>query len=41
MKVYQKNFLDFICGSLTSIKVLGQDEAIEVWPSGIAQEEEV
>ncbi len=34
LEVYQKNFLDFICGSLTSIKVSGQDEVIEVGPSG-------
>jgi hypothetical protein len=29
LKVYQKNFLDFICGNPTSTKVLGQDEEIE------------
>jgi hypothetical protein len=40
-KFYQKNFLDFICGSPTSAKESGQDEGIEVGPSGTTQEEEV
>jgi hypothetical protein len=34
LEVYQKNFPDFICGSLTSTEVLGQDEEIEAGPSG-------
>jgi hypothetical protein len=41
LEAYWKNFPDFICGSLTSIKVSGQDEEIEAGPSGIVQEEEV
>jgi hypothetical protein len=34
LEAYQKNFPDFIYGSLISIEVLGQDEEIEVGPSG-------
>jgi hypothetical protein len=41
LKTYQKNFPDFICGSPTSIEVLGQDEEPKVGPNWIAQEEEV
>jgi hypothetical protein len=41
LEVYQKNFLDFICGSLTSTKILGHDEDTKVGSSGIAQEEEM
>ncbi len=41
LEAYQKNFLDFICGSPTSIEVSGQNEKIETWADGIAQEEEV
>ncbi len=41
MEAYQKNFLDFICGSPTSTKVLGHDEEIEARPNKITQEEEV
>ncbi len=41
LEVYQKNFLDFICGSPTSIEVSSQDEESEARPGGIAQEEEV
>jgi hypothetical protein len=33
LEAYQKNF---ICGSLTSIEVSGQDEETEARPSGIA-----
>jgi hypothetical protein len=29
LEAYQKNFLDFICGSLISIEVLGQEEKIQ------------
>jgi len=36
LKVYQKNFPNFIYGSSTSTKVLGQNEEIEVGPNGIA-----
>jgi hypothetical protein len=35
------NFPNFICGSPTSIEVLGQNQEIEVRPSGATQEEEV
>jgi len=41
LEAYQKNFLDFICGNLTSTEVSSQDEEIKVRPSGIAQEEKV
>jgi hypothetical protein len=34
LEPYQKNFLDFIYGSLTSIKVLDQDEEIKARPNG-------
>jgi hypothetical protein len=34
-EAYQKNFLDFICGSSTSMGVSSHDEKIETWPSGI------
>jgi hypothetical protein len=36
LEAYQKNFLDFICGSPTSIEVSGQNEKIETWADGIA-----
>ncbi len=41
LEACQKKFQDFICGSSTSIDVLGHDEKIETGPNGIAQEEEV
>ncbi len=41
LETYQKNFLDFICGNPTRIKVLGQGEEIEAGLSGTFQEEEV
>ncbi len=41
LEAYQKNFSDFICGNPTNVKILGQVEEIETWPSGIDQEEEV
>jgi hypothetical protein len=41
LEAYQKKFLDFICGSLTNIKILCQDEKIEVVPSGTTQKEEI
>ncbi len=34
LEVYQKNFLDFICGNPTSIEVLSQDKETEAGPSG-------
>jgi hypothetical protein len=34
LKVYQKNFIDFVCGSPTSIETSGQDEENETGPSG-------
>ncbi len=41
LEAYQKDFPNFICGSPTSIKALGQDEEIEVGPSGITREDKV
>ncbi len=41
LEAYQKNFLDFICGNLTSIEISSQDEKIEARPNGTIQEEEV
>ncbi len=41
LEVYQNNFLDFVCGSLTSIEVSGQDEKTKVGPNGTTQEEEI
>ncbi len=41
LEVYQNNFPNFICGSPTNTKILGQDEDAKVGPSGIAQEEEM
>jgi hypothetical protein len=40
-KVYQKTFLDFVCGSPTSIEASCQDEENEARPNGTVQEEEV
>ncbi len=40
MEAYQKNFLDFIYGSPTSIEVSSQDEETKTGLSGTAQEEE-
>jgi hypothetical protein len=41
LEVYQKNFLDFVCGSPTSIEALDKDEEAKVGPNGTTQEEEV
>jgi len=41
LEAHQKNFLDFICGSPTSIKASGQDEAIEIELSETTHEEKV
>jgi hypothetical protein len=41
LEVYQKNFLDFVCGSPTSIEAMDKDEEVEVGPNGTTQEEEV
>jgi hypothetical protein len=41
LEAYQKNFPDFICGSPTNTKVLGQDEETKAWAGGTVQEEEV
>ncbi len=41
LQTYQKNFLDFICGNPTNTTISGQDQEIEVRPSGTTQEEEV
>jgi len=34
LEAYQKNFLDFICGSPTSAEVLGQDDETKARPIG-------
>jgi hypothetical protein len=34
LEAYQKNFPDFICGSPTNTKVLGQDEETKTWVDG-------
>jgi len=41
LEIYEKFFLDFFCGSPTSIETSGQDEEDETRLSGIAQEEEM
>jgi hypothetical protein len=41
LEAYQKNFPNFIFGSLTSVEVSGQDEENEARPNGITHEEEV
>jgi hypothetical protein len=41
LEAYQKKNPDFIYGNPTSIEVSGQDEDIEVGPSGRVQDEEV
>ncbi len=41
LKDYQKNFPKFICGSPTSVEVLGQNENNEVASNGTTQEEKM
>ncbi len=41
LEAYQKNFPNFIFGSLTSVEVSGQDEENEARPNGITHEVEV
>jgi hypothetical protein len=41
LEVYQKIFLNFICGSLTSIKVSGQNKETEARFNRIVHEEKV
>jgi hypothetical protein len=41
LEVYQKNFLDFICGSPTSIEVSGQDEDTKAGLSQTDHEEKI
>jgi hypothetical protein len=41
VEVYQKTFLDFVCGSPTSTKTSCQNEENEARPSGTVQKEEV
>jgi hypothetical protein len=36
LEIYQKNFLDFICGSPTSTKASKKYEEVEVGANGIA-----
>ncbi len=40
-EIYQRNFLDFIYGSPTSIEALGQDEETKTGPNEIVSKEEV
>ncbi len=41
LKAYQKTFIDFICNSPTSTKVLSEDEETKARLSGTAQEEKM
>ncbi len=41
LEAYQRFFLDFVCGSPTSIEASYQDEENEAWPSGTIQKKEV
>jgi hypothetical protein len=41
LEIYQRNFLNFVCGSPTSTEALGWDEGTEAGPSGTVPEEEV
>jgi RAB protein geranylgeranyltransferase component A len=41
LEAYQNIFPIFICGSRTTIEVLGQDEETKVGPNGTTQEEEI
>ncbi len=41
LEVYQRNFLNFVYGSLISTKASSQNEEIETRPNEIAQKEEV
>jgi hypothetical protein len=41
LEVYQRTFIDFICGSLISTKALNQDEENEARPSGTTQKKDV
>ncbi len=40
-EVYQRNFLDFVCGSPTSTKASNQDVETKIKPCGTTQKEEV
>jgi hypothetical protein len=41
LKVYQKQILDFVCGSPTNIEASNKDEEVEARLGEIVQEEEV
>jgi hypothetical protein len=41
LDVYQKIFLDFVCGSPINIEASDKDGEAEVGPNGTTQEEEV
>jgi hypothetical protein len=41
LEAYQKKIIDFVCGSPTSTKALGQDEETKAGSNGIVQEKEV
>jgi hypothetical protein len=41
LEIYWKTFLEFVYGSPTNIKTLGQDEETKIGPNGTTKEEEV
>jgi hypothetical protein len=41
LEIYQKGFIEFVCGSLTNIKTSNQDEETKAGPNGTTQEKEV
>ncbi len=41
LKVYQKNFPNFVCVNPISVKTSGQDEEIKAKPNKTTQEQEV
>jgi hypothetical protein len=41
LEIYWKKIPNFVCGSPTSTKTLGQGEEIEIKPNGTTKEEEV
>ena len=41
LEIYQKTFLKFVCGNLTSTKMSSQDEKTKAKLNGTTQEEEV
>jgi hypothetical protein len=41
LEIYQRNFLDFVCGSPTSTEASGWDEETKARPSGTTEEEKM